>query len=145
MTRAQVIVTVRALITITTGFLDLIVPRGATTRCSTILLYRNNGNSNSWFKIKLVGTVSNRSAIGAKVRLKATIGGRTFWQLREINIGNGFTSGPLEAHFGLNDATNIDVVRIEWPSGVVQTMTNVAAKQFLTVVEHQEAQMADPP
>src|SRR5207249_9928156 len=33
--------------------------------------------------------------------------------------------------------TNVDAVRIEWPSGIVQTMTNVAVKQFLTVVEHQ--------
>jgi len=74
------------------GFLDLIVPRGAHEN-STNLLYRNNGNNNGWIKIKLIGTVSNRSAIGAKVRLKATIGGRTFWQLRETNTGNGFTSG----------------------------------------------------
>src|SRR5207302_1491787 len=78
--------------------------------------------------------------IGAKVRVKATIKGRTFWQMREIGGGgDGDTSGGLlEAHFGLGDATNIDLVRIEWPSGIVQVLTNVAPKRCLTVVEHQE-------
>jgi hypothetical protein len=83
----------------------------------------------------LVGTVSNRSAIGAKVRVKATIGGKTFWQMREINTGDGFSAGPLDAHFGLGNATNIDTLRIEWPSGIVQEFQNVAPKQILTITE----------
>ena len=58
--------------------------------------------------------------------------------MREINTGSGFGAGPLEAHFGLGDATNIDRVRIEWPSGIVQSMTNVPPRQFLTIVERQE-------
>ena len=58
-------------------------------------------------------------------------------QLREINTGGGFVNGPLEAHFGLGDATNIDEIRIEWPSGIVQTLTNVAPRKFLTVTERQ--------
>jgi len=61
------------------GFLDLVVTRYPEAN----LLYRNNGNGNSWVKIKLVGTLSNRSGIGAKVRVQARIGGRTFWQMRE--------------------------------------------------------------
>jgi hypothetical protein len=120
------------------GFLDLFVARGADAAVESNLLYRNNGNSNAWVKVKLVGTASNRSAIGAKVRVLATIGGRTFWQMREINTGSGFGAGPLEAHFGLGDTTNIDLMRIEWPSGIVQTTNNVPPRQFLTVVEHQE-------
>ncbi len=82
-----------------------------------------------------MGTVSNRSAIGAKVRAKATIGGKTFWQMREINTGDGFSAGPLDAHFGLGDGTNVDTLRIEWPSGVVQEFQNVAPKQILTITE----------
>jgi uncharacterized repeat protein (TIGR03803 family) len=111
------------------GFLDIFTAGGMNG------LYRNNGNSNGWLKVKLVGTVSNRSAIGAKVRVHATIGGKTFWQLREINTGDGFCAGPLEADFGLGDATNADTVRIEWPSGFVQEFQNVAAKQILTITE----------
>ena len=58
--------------------------------------------------------------------------------MREISGGSGFGSqNDMRANFGLGDATNAYIVRIEWPSGIVQTMTNVAAKQFLTVVERQ--------
>jgi hypothetical protein len=114
------------------GFLDLFVTREAPTGN---LLYHNGGNTNAWLEVKLVGTVSNRSAIGAKVRVHATIGGKTFWQLREINTGGGWNSVPLVAHFGLGDATNADIVRIEWPSGLVQEFQNVAPKQILTYTE----------
>jgi len=99
-------------------------------------LYRNNGNSNAWLNVKLVGTVSNRSAIGAKVRVKATIGGRAMWRLREISGGGGFGSqNDMRTNFGLGDATNADTVRIEWPSGSVQELHNAEAKQFLTITE----------
>jgi hypothetical protein len=121
------------------GFLDLFVANGFFVTNANNVLYRNNGNSNSWLNLRLIGTVSNRSAIGAKVRVLATIRGKTFWQLREISGGSSFGSqNDMRANFGLGDATNTDIVRIEWPSGLVQTMTNVPAKQFLTVFEHQE-------
>ena len=110
---------------------------GAFTTAGNNFLYRNNGNGNRWLKLKLIGGPSNRSAIGAKVRAHATIGAKSFWQLREIGNGGGYNCQPLVAHFGLGDATNVDNLRIEWPSGVVQTLTNVAARQILTVVEHQ--------
>jgi hypothetical protein len=115
------------------GFLDLFV---AQANALGNYLYHNDGNSNAWLEVKLVGTVSNRSAIGAKVRVHATIGGKTFWQLREINTGSGWgNNNPLVAQFGLGDATNADIVRIEWPSGLVQEFQNVAAKQILTYTE----------
>jgi hypothetical protein len=117
------------------GFLDLFVSRGGVVAPATNLLYRNNGNSNAWIKVRCVGTVSNRSAIGAKVRVKAFIHGKSLSQVREISSGMGFGQGPLEAHFGLGDATNVEALRIEWPSGIVQEFRNVAAKQFLTVTE----------
>jgi len=113
------------------GFLDLFVSVGGAPN----YLYHNNGNSNAWITIKCVGTRSNRSAIGAKVRVKATIGGKTFWQLREINTGDGWAGVPLEAHFGLGGATNVETLRIEWPSGTVQEFQNVGSKQLLTVTE----------
>src|SRR5262249_41414111 len=74
--------------------------------------------------------------IGAKVRLKATIARREMWQLREIFVNSGNTAGSgLIAHFGLGDATQADVVKIEWPSGTVQELHDVWAKQFLTITE----------
>ena len=134
------------------GFLDLFVantvsvPGGATYSNFRNFLYRNDGNTNQWIKLKLVGTVSNRAAIGAKIRVKTTMGGNTVWQLRDISGGSGWGGGQnsLVAHFGLGDATNIDTIRIEWPSGIVQEMHNVPVKQFLTVTEPPRLQALGP-
>lgn len=99
------------------------------------LLYHNSGNTNGWLEVKLVGAVSNRSGIGAKVRVHATISGKAFWQLREITSGGGWDLHPLVAHFGLGNATNVETLRIEWPSGIVQELHDVAPRQALTVIE----------
>jgi hypothetical protein len=116
------------------GFLDLFV--GVTHDPSSDDLYHNEGNDNAWLHVRPVGTVSNRSAIGAKVRIRATVWGQPIWQMREIATGDGFTGqSDLRAHFGLGDATSIDTLRIEWPSGIVQELKDVAPNQILTVTE----------
>ena len=117
------------------GFLDLFAAR---ENGRGNFLYHNNGNSNAWLTVKLVGLASNRSGIGAKVRVQGFYRGASRWQLRQVTGGAGWANQEeLRAHFGLGDATNVDLVRIEWPSGIVQTLTNVSPRQFLTVVEHQ--------
>lgn len=125
------------------GFLDLIVANGALHAVGGFepnqpeehFLYHNEGNENAWIRIRCVGTASNRSGIGAKVRVRATIGGKTFWQLREITAGNGFCGNAIEAHFGLGDAQTVEVLRVEWPSGIVQELSGLAAGQVLKVTE----------
>ena len=119
------------------GFLDLFVSQGAVAADpQTNLLYHNDGNSNAWLNVKLVGVVSNRSAIGAKVRVNAFYRGEGRWQLRDVSGGDGESNQQsLNAEFGLADATNIDTVRVEWPSGAVQELHNVAPRQFLTITE----------
>ena len=121
------------------GFLDLFLSQGAVWLPGPVpnMLFHNNGNANAWLNVKLVGTVSNRSAIGAKVRVKAFYRGATRWQLRTIISGDGESnqSNALNAVFGLADATTIDTVRVEWPSGIVQELHNVAPRQFLTITE----------
>jgi hypothetical protein len=113
------------------GFPDLFV-----TGNNADHLYKNNGNPNHWITVQCLGRLSNRAAIGAKVRIKATVGGRSMWQMREISGGNGTGSqNDLRCQFGLRDATNVEVVRVEWPSGIVQQFANVLAGQFLTVKE----------
>jgi len=125
------------------GFLDLLMICGSDfLRLNH--MYRNNGlgigNTNHWLKIKLNGQASNRSGIGAKIRVKATIGGKETWQMREMT-GNGYsqTCPGLIAHFGLGDSVQATTVRIEWPSGIVQELTNITAGQVMTVTEHQAA------
>ena len=115
------------------GFLDLFV---ANRSGQNNFLYHNDGNSNHWLRVKCVGTVSNRAAIGAKVRIKATVGGAERWQLRQISGGDGENnSDSLLAQFGLGDATVVDTVRVEWPSGAAQEFRDAAANQTLTVTE----------
>ena len=129
------------------GFLDLFVSHGNGNPHPNFL-YQNNlpalGNENHWLKVRLEGRISNRAGIGAKVSVQATVGGRTFWQMRGISgssIGNA--DGPLLiAHFGLGDTTNVTTLRVEWPSGIVQELSNVAADQHLTIVE---SQVTPPP
>jgi hypothetical protein len=83
-----------------------------------------------------VGTVANRSAIGTRLRLKATILGETFWQMREVNQSGGWDqASPLVAHFGLGDATVVETLFVEWPSGTVQELHSLLPKQILTIIE----------
>jgi len=119
------------------GFLDLFVSQGsAWPTPQTNLLYHNDGNANAWLNVKLVGTRSNRSAIGAKVRVKAFYRGASRWQLRAVSGGDSQSNQqPLSAEFGLADATIIDTVRVEWPSGIVQELHSVTPRQFLTITE----------
>jgi hypothetical protein len=123
------------------GFLDLFIVAGSVVP-EVNYLYRNNlpaaGSTNHWLKVSLVGKASNASGIGAKVRVTANIRGQIVTQLRAIESPGYFGSNQgLLAHFGLGDATNVTALRIEWPSGIVQELPNVAANQSLTVVESQ--------
>jgi hypothetical protein len=114
------------------GFLDLFVPNWQGSRPN--FLYHNDGNTNAWLKIRCVGTASNRDGVGAKVRVRCFFRGAERWQLREISGGIGFGQTPY-ANFGLADATNAPLVRIEWPSRLVEELSHVAVKQSLTLTE----------
>src|SRR5678816_2188069 len=98
-------------------------------------LYRNDGNNNSWITVKCVGAASNRSGVGARVNVAATIQGSHRSQARQISTGNGWDGQGLSVHFGLGNATVIATLQIKWPSGAVQTLNNVAINQTLTVTE----------
>ncbi len=102
------------------------------------LLLRNDyAGSNSWLRLKLAGNVSNRAAIGTKVFALATINGNPVWQMREISAQDTFTGhSALEAYFGFGNSTNVDSLRIEWPSGGVFDTSNVAVNQVMSIIEH---------
>ena len=80
------------------------------------LLYHNvTAPHGHWLELKLVGTRSNRDAIGARVTVKA--GGALL--LREVNGGNGYSSqSTTRVHIGLGAATRIDEFEVRWPSGL---------------------------
>ncbi len=117
------------------GDLDLAVARCQSANENNSL-YLNNGNSNHWLIVDLQALISNRSAIGARVRVKATINGVATWQTREVSSQSGYSGqNQMDPHFGLGDATTIDSILVAWPSGFVTILENVAADQYLAVTE----------
>jgi hypothetical protein len=85
------------------------------------LFYRNRTERpGHWLALKLIGTRSNRDAIGARVTVKANGG---TW-IREVNGGNGYASqSSTWVHVGLGPATRIDAVEIRWPSGRIEKVS----------------------
>jgi hypothetical protein len=80
----------------------------------------------------LNGTTSNRLALNARISIVA--GGIT--QTEEVHSGGSYLSqNDLRIHFGLGSATKIDKVRIHWPSGLSEELSNVAADHFYSVLE----------
>ena len=96
------------------------------------LLKQSRRPIGSWVVLQLVGTKSNRSAIGAKVRLSC--GGIT--QLAEVRSGGSFFSqNDLRLHFGLGSAQLIDSVQIEWPSGLKEVRRGMELNRILVLKE----------
>lgn len=122
------------------GFLDLGVAtckNSGTAPLPSNLFYLNNGNENNWLKIKLVGTVSNRSAIGARVWVTATINGQSVTQMREISAQSGYCGqNSLTAHFGLANATNVEEIRVKFLGGQDTTYTDFSPNQCVEIVEN---------
>ena len=86
----------------------------------------------SWLSLHLVGSRSNRTAVGARVRVKA--GGA--WLRRDLSAGSTYLSmSSLELHFGLASATSVDSIEIRWPNGALQRLTGIAVGQTLTIEE----------
>jgi hypothetical protein len=112
------------------GDLDIVV----STNGGPAYLFRNDGgNRNNWLHLKLVGTKSNRSAIGAKVVVQAPGG----TQSQTVRSGSSYCSqSELALTFGLGRSAMANTIDIEWPSGAKQRLTNVKANQYLTVQEN---------
>ena len=118
------------------GFLDLFVTNGEDNtdfNRGPQFLYRNGGNGNHWLKVKLVGTISNRQGLGAKVTLQAS----RIMQFREMNGADGhfYGQGSTPLHFGLGTARRISSITVQWPSGSIQTLRRVSADQEITITE----------
>jgi hypothetical protein len=88
--------------------------------------------ANHWLKLKLIGTKSNRSAIGARVRLKT--GAR--WQTQEVTSQSSYYShNDLRLHFGLGRNTLVERIEIRWPGGQTESLREIAANQIVTIKE----------
>jgi len=99
------------------------------------VLRNESGDANNWLLVKCVGSRSNRSAIGARVRVTA---GDRGW-IDEVLSGSGYYSqNDLRLHFGLGKATKADLIEVRWPSGVKQSLKDVKANQILRIEEPRE-------
>jgi len=96
------------------------------------LLRNEYSGGNGWIEIKLVGTRSNRSALGATVVVAA--GG---WrQARTVLSQSSYYShDDLRLHFGLGAASRADSIEVTWPSGTAQSLKDVAGRRVVTIEE----------
>src|SRR5690606_19210857 len=98
------------------GVLDVVVAN----QRGPLLVYKNHvASENAWIAFELEGTASNRSAIGAQVRL--------YWdgqeQVQEVSGASGYCAqNQRRLHFGLGPDPQVEKVVIRWPSGTVQTI-----------------------
>jgi enediyne biosynthesis protein E4 len=98
----------------------------------------------NWVKIRLVGTKSNKTGIGARIKVVAQTGtgyegGKTtpsLTQIEDVKSCNGYYSASdLRIHFGLNEAKKVDLVEIRWPSGAVDTLKNLDVNRLYVIEE----------
>jgi enediyne biosynthesis protein E4 len=98
------------------------------------LLRNDNGNANNSILIKTVGVKSNRSGIGARV--KVVSGDMT--QVDEVRSGDSYISqSDQRLHFGLEKRTKVDLIEVRWPSGNIDKITNVGVNRIIVIKEGQ--------
>jgi enediyne biosynthesis protein E4 len=96
------------------------------------LLKQTTRPSGHWITLKLTGTKSNRSALGARVRVTAA--GRT--QVDEVRSGGSYLSqNDLRLHFGLGSASKVERIQVDWPSGARQSLRNLPADRVTEITE----------
>ena len=116
---------------------------------------QNSIRTRSWIKIRLVGKKSNRTGIGARIKVVAQTGSPVLTakpavagqpaltgqptpltQIEEVRSCNGYYSASdLRIHFGLNEAKKVDLVEIRWPSGAVDTLKDRDVNRLYVIEE----------
>jgi enediyne biosynthesis protein E4 len=97
-------------------------------------LYRNTASIGNFISLQLIGTKSNRAALGAEVTAQTDKGPRT----QEVRSGGSYIAqNDLRLHFGLGQADKTEKVTIRWPSGLSETLFGLAANKFYIVREGQ--------
>jgi len=102
------------------------------------LIRCDSQTGNHWIKIRTIGTKSNRSGIGARIKCVTTVPGepKPHQQIDEVRSGGSYISqNDLRVHFGLGKVEKVDVLEIRWPSGQVDTLKDLKADQLVYVKE----------
>ncbi len=105
---------------------------GPSDRSRATYLRNDVGASRAWLAVELRGTVSNRDAVGAEVRLETG----ELRQLRQVEAGSSYASQHGQRlYFGLGASDLVDRLTVRWPSGTVETFEGLAARQLVRIVE----------
>ena len=102
------------------------------------LLRCDSATGNNWIKIKTIGTKSNRSGIGARIKCVThpPEDKHEHSQIDEVRSGGGyFSQNDLRVHFGIGKAEKVELLEIRWPSGLVETLKDIKSNQVIFVKE----------
>jgi len=119
------------------GMIDIAIEMGGPVNGDRYhnLLFQNPGHENNWLNVKLVGKKTNRSAIGARIKV-VTAGEKPLTVYRWVSSGSSFGANPLEQEIGLGKANRVAVMEVYWPtSGTTQTFRDLSINQFIEVTE----------
>ncbi|MGB7846805.1 MAG: CRTAC1 family protein [Candidatus Acidiferrum sp.] len=117
------------------GDIDLVVN---TVNGFPQLLRCDSRTGNNWLKVRTIGTKSNRSGIGARLKCVSHPSDEKIphTQIDEVRSSSGyFSQSDLRVHFGLGNAEKVDLLEIHWPSGAVDTLKDVKPNQLIYVKE----------
>jgi hypothetical protein len=117
------------------GSLDIVVN---TVNDFPQLLRCDSRTANNWIKIKTIGTKSNRSGIGARIKCVTHLPGEKSLhpQIDEVRSGGGyFSQNDLRVHFGIGKAESVELLEVRWPSGAIDTLRDIKPNQLLFVKE----------
>ena len=102
------------------------------------LLRCDSKQANNWIKVRTIGTKSNRSGIGVRLKCVTHVPGeaKPHQQIDEVRSGGSYISqNDLRVHFGVGKAEKIDVLEVRWPSGQVDTIKDIKVNQLIFVKE----------
>jgi hypothetical protein len=119
------------------GAVDVFVESGGTIPGDRFhnALFQNPGHQGHWLNLKLIGERSNRSAIGARVKV-VTAGPSPRTVYSTVSSGSSFGANPLEVHVGLGDAERVATLEVYWPtSATTQVFHDIPADRYLEITE----------
>jgi hypothetical protein len=100
------------------------------------ILFQNPGQGNNQLTVKLVGTKSNRSAIGARIKMVVAAEKDPLTVYRHISAGSSFGSNTLEQTLGMGKADRVATLEIHWPtSGTTQVFHDIPANRAIEITE----------
>jgi len=99
------------------------------------VLFENPGHGHHWVTLRLEGTASNRSAIGARIQVTVAEAGTTRTIHRVVSTGGSFGASSLQQEIGLGAADAIEQITVIWPSGTTQQFMGVPMNQIVRLVE----------